>query len=72
MVKIHVNPHKTNQTVQLSDGSKGYVSKVHNQIRFEFPNHLHPEFRTDSLLTNHEVFNVHSVDGPQQFEIIFN
>ncbi|AQW21006.1 hypothetical protein PL11_003270 [Lentilactobacillus curieae] len=72
MVKVQVNPHKDQQTVKLSDGSEGFARKVNDEFDFEFSNHLHPAFWTPSTLNNHEVFNVHSIDGTQQFEIVFS
>ncbi|HAT54913.1 MAG TPA: hypothetical protein DCW31_06700 [Lactobacillus sp.] len=74
MTTIYVAPGVKQQSVELSDGSRGEVqtkTQGTNQIRysFDFNYHLHPSFWIDRPLKDGMTVNVQTLDGPEQFKI---
>lgn len=75
MTKIYVQPVNKNQDVKLSDGHEGYmrVEREPHGFRydFEFSAHYHHSFWYDgpNLKNGFEIM-VHTIDGPEKFQIL--
>ena len=74
MTTIYVAPNVKQQSVELSDGSRGEVEAEtegagQTRYSFDFKYHLHPSFWVDRPLKNGMTVNVQTLDGPEKFQI---